>query len=636
MDDLVALLKNPDMSGTALRSLIQASMATGDKVQALSWSDRLIHSGYMVWSDQLQRLDLLSDGDRDRALGELMSKGREPSKIVATVDWLIAHRAAEMALIWIREEPEEIQDDPGIGGARARCLATLGLWEHLRDIQQADFWPGHEPARLMYLSDALAHLGDEAGARSAWARAVFSCQSYGDFVGLKNQSEVRLKDLSRDSFWSDARTLILTHMVAAYPGEMDLARAFLEDAERRRDSVRVEYAWQRLASMDPGDIEAAAQWNRLSLLRGVRIFEAIRAITQLRRDNPGNASVLTAAAFALYRQGRFREAEEALGELNEDGMKVPERAVYIGSILAVIGPAERANSYLAVALREPELLPEERALAAKSQMLLAYRARMDEVLGLASRLDSPKPRVESDGDFSAPFFAVMRSVEILSKAGSGDANAARMLTQVKVTRLDVAEEQAYLGAVLYLAGKIDEARPYLALDADLPEETASALSHRALDAWWLWYGQTADRPLAAFGLFAVYSRLEETEMDPGFWQQDADRELKLIRSCLLRGEAVEAASEQLTALLRHLPFSSRTEALSALVAFRHGQFRTAQRCLEELPAQDLKCPENALYYAAVLKASGRKVEAVPYFRLAKGSSLSTEESLFASETLASP
>ena len=632
MGELCALVRSSDLRGEAERELIDASCRMGDRTQALSWSDRLLGSNKARWSDRLHRLDLLSGNGREAWLAFLLTEAWRPAQVVGLADWLLAHNAAERALIWIREQPEEMQNDVTVAEARAKCLVALGLWRHLRDVQQAERWRSHDSARLMYLSIALLRLGDENGARGSWARAVFSCQTYGDFQALRKTSEQTEAEKPASSFWPEAQTLVLDHMAAAYPGAEELVRALLRSAQAERDSVGVEACWQRLSDLHPGDLKAAAHWNQLSLLRGVRIGQATEAIALLRRDHPENADVLTASAYSLYRQGHFLEAAEALGEISVNEMEAPERALVIGSVLAVTGSAESARGYLQAALKQPELLPEEQTLARASQTLIEYRTRIACLLRPLSQAGLASSRADAELSSSSPLAVVAQSVE-LSLRGETD-HAVALLAGIEVRKLGPPEWLPYLGSLFLLAGDYAKARSYLRLDSELPEETASQFDHRALEIWWGLLDKTSNQSAARQGLFAIYLQLEETETNAGFWKRDAPRELTLIRAALLRGEDVAAVSQRLTLLLRHFSFGVETQEDSALAAFRRGQFQAARRCLEELTPQDLQRPETALYYGVALKACGEKEKARRYLELARQAKLSPPDQAFAWETSA--
>jgi tetratricopeptide (TPR) repeat protein len=210
--------------------------------------------------------------------------------------------------------------------------------------------------------------------------------------------------------------------------------------------------------------------------------------------------------------------------------------------------------------------------------------------------------------------------------------AAEALAQIDVTKLEAVEQTAYLGGVLYLAGEDEWARRYLNLDANLPDETALALSHRAVEAWWKICARTGNQPETVRGLLAAYRGLEEADAPPDFWRQDEAREIALIRSLLLRGQDIEDARRRLESLLGHVPFSPEGQALRAFALALSGQPRAAERCLEWLSSSDLRCPESALFYGVALASDGRKAAALPYLQRALTSGLSPEEKALALHT----
>jgi predicted Zn-dependent protease len=629
--ELPALLSQPKERVEAWRLLIRLARQAGDLAQAKKWSDDLFRSGDAAFTDRVQRLDFLTGSSFSAALDELMTTSKI-EEIVPLAEWLVAHGQPEKALIWIRTHPEETQDDPRIGCARADCLCALGLWDHLRDIQADDVWPGHEPERLMYLTRAWRELGSEPDARAAWPQALLACRDYSDYLVLLDY--IARNKLSSASFWAGARVQVWTRMVSQYPGQAWVVRALLQDAVARRDSLVIEECRAQLAALDPADADEAARYAFVCLLRGSRVEEASASLARLRDENPGDPSIITASAYDLYLQGKFGEALAALGELTAEELSAPERAAYLGALLAAAGPVDQARDHLQVALSRPELLDEERALVDRSQQLLAYREAMAGLLHPAILAANPKDRplfaLRTQTNKMPPIFQVGESVA-LSRGGEME-NAARALAEIDPGSLDPASLSIYLGGVLDLAGEHQQALPWLELSADLPFESAGEKFHRAVEAWWSLQSRAQADPAMLAGLFAAYRGLDDEEEDRSFWMRDESREMQAVRIALLNGVEIGAAQERLHGLLRHVPFTPEIQAQLAYALLLQGQAYAAQQRMEVLAPADLVRPEPSLFYGVILAACGEKRAAEPYLRRAAGSGLIPEESALAART----
>ena len=434
-----------------------------------------------------------------------------------------------------------------------------------------------------------------------------------------------------------ARAQVWSQMASRYPGQAWIVRALLQDALARHDSLRVENGWAQLAAIDPGDIDSIARSAQVSLLRGSRVEHASALLQSLHAGHPEDAVVTTAGAFDCYRQGRFADALALLGGLTPKDLAAPERAPYLGALLAVAGPPDQASAYLQVAEAQPQLLPEESALVRRSRQLLAYRTTMAALLHgppatPTSVSDPAHPSLLPDGD---P--ALLRVAQCVALSRSGhSAEATQVLAGIDPASLDSANLSIYLGGVLDLAGQKIKAMSYLELSPDLPFETRAQRFHEAVESWWnLQKGAPTD-PARAAGLLAAYRGLDIEETSAAFWREDAPREMDFIRRALLQGTAVEAVQERLHALLGRVPSTPEMQAECAYALLSQGQAGAARDRMEVLAPADLMRPQPALYYGLILAACGDRQRARPYLLLAEKSALLPEETALIARTGLAP
>ena len=217
-----------------------------------------------------------------RALLPLAS--REDAPLI--VDWMATHCRAEEALIWMRNQDEAWQDDPGIGLARARCLAALGEWTHLRDDQRDSLWPGHESTRLRLLAEASWRLGNEGDAKSAWRRAVAACADLGDFTELAKTAAAAPQ---RDAF----QTEVWLALANRYPNQQWPLRRLLRADLADGDMVMAEQVAGRLAQLAPDEAPISAARDLLCLLQGHAVTQAAADLAHLDAVAPGDPTVAT-------------------------------------------------------------------------------------------------------------------------------------------------------------------------------------------------------------------------------------------------------------------------------------------------------------------------------------------------------
>jgi hypothetical protein len=611
-DLLTGLALRASERPAAWRALIRLDLKRGDISEARLTSETLLASTDVVFADRIQRLDIAARESPEAVENRLASllRTRDSGEMAAGLTWMTAHGRAEEALLWIRHQTEEVQDDPPIGTARAGCLAALGDWEHLRDDQRDSNWPGHEPERLTILAQACLALKEESDARSAWNQAIEACRDTDDFVALLRATD----RLAAPDGWGDEKAAVWMALARQYPDQQWPLRALLAYQLGRDDLLQVQMLYARLAAIAPDDLSLAANRDLVCLLRGTGMEKASTDLQRLDDRAPGNPTVATAAAYALHLQGKDNEALGAMGALTAEELQAPERAAYLGQLLAAAGPVDRAEACLQVALARTQLLAEERAGVVRAMDLVAYRRAMADLLHVAAGA----ARDRSIAFFSwraasgKPLFVVGQSVA-LGRGGDGR-GAMETLARVDPAALDPAALTIYEGAVLDLVGGHNDSARYLELAGDLPSETNGVKLHRVLDGWWALRHLQPTDVAAASGLFATYRALEDVETGPAFWRGDEGHEVQLTRDCLLGGEAAAAVQDRLESLVRHLPSTPQIEAQIGYALFLQGRVQAARARLEILSPDELAQPEAALYYGTILQACGETTLAQDYLR----------------------
>jgi tetratricopeptide (TPR) repeat protein len=614
-DLLAGLTREASERPAAWRALIRLDLKRGDISEARLTSETLLASPDAIFADRIQRLDIASresPGAVEDRLASLL-RTQDCGEMAAVLTWMTAHGRAEEALLWIRHQTEEVQDDPAIGTARAGCLTALGDWEHLRDDQRDSSWPGHEPERLTILAQACLVLKEESDARSAWNQAIEACRDTDDFVALLRATD----RLAAPDGWGDEKAAVWMALARQYPDQQWPLRALLAYQLGRGDLLQVLALYTRLAAIAPDDLSLAANRDLVCLLRGTGMEKASADLQRLDERAPGNPTVATAAAYALHLQGKDNEALGAMGALTAEELQAPERAAYLGQLLAAAGPVDRAEACLNVARARPQLLAEERAGVDGAMDLVAYRRAMADLLHapIGAARDRSIAFFSWRAASGTPLFVMGQSVAL--RNGGDGLEAMGTLARVDPAALDPAALTIYEGAVLDLAGGRDSAR-YLELAGDLPSETNGVKLHRALDGWWaLRHLRPADSA-AANGLFATYHALESVETGPAFWRGDWGHEVQLTRDCLRRGEAAAAVQDRLESLVRHVPSTPQIEAQIGYALFLQGRVQAARARLEILSPDELAQPEAALYYGTILQACGETGLAEDYLRRGAG------------------
>jgi predicted Zn-dependent protease len=606
---LLGLAARPTARLAAWRALVALDLREHDDRRVRTDDEALLATAGAAFSDRLQALNIGDAAQVDSSLSALL-KAPSPAEAAQVLDWMTAHSRAEPALIWIRSQEESWQDDPVVGAARAHCLAMLGDWEHLRDDQLAGSWPGHESARLMWLARTSLELGNVSDARAAWNQAIAACATPADFTALLDAVDSFPATSDRD----EEKAEVWMALANRFPGQVWPLRALLAYQMGRGDLVASQTLAARLVALAPGDATLAANADLIFLLREGDNASIAADLKRLVEAVPENPAVATAAAYSLYLQGRFDDALATLGALDSSELRAPERAAYLGQLLAAAGPIDRAQAALELALAQPDLLEGQRAGIARALNLVAYRREMADWRHGAEATTRDRAR-----DFFVTQAASGQTVGLIGESvvlAVDSDRAAEALARVDPAGLNEAELRLYEGAVLNLAGQTRAALPLLELAEGTPVETAGARWHRSVEAWWTLAQRGTFNAQTVAGLLTAYRGLETQKDSASFWRGDEAREMTLARAALERGELADAVKERLEALLRHVPATPELEAEVGYALFLQGRIESGRERLEVLSPAELARPEPALYYAAILRACGETKRAEQYAVLA--------------------
>jgi tetratricopeptide (TPR) repeat protein len=603
---LIALAGRGDDRVRALRKLLALEVHEGDLAAARKAERQLLASPGATFDDRVRELEVVTAPEIEPELQNLLAAAsRENAPQV--IDWMAVHGRAEAALIWIRSRDESWQEDPGVGVSRAHCLAALGEWTHLRDDQRDSLWPEHESTRLMLLAEASWQLGDESDAKSAWHRAVAACADLKDFTELADSAVTAPES-------SAFQTEVWLALANRIPGQEWPLRRLLHEELTVGDLVMAHQVANRLALLAPDDALINATRDLLCLLRGEDTARAAADLVRLDALTPGDPAVATAAAYALYLDGHFDDALATLGTLPPAELRAPERALYVGQLLAAAGPVDQAEAVLRVAQRKAGLPDEQKRALDRALTLISYRQAMAALLQAGDPAASEKARGFFLGRAPAgePVFLIGAAMALMPDREA----AAQMLARVDGTALDPVERELDEGAVLALAGPIPKGAPLLQLANGLPAETPLASWNRMVGAWWEMEDRGAFAPSITAGLLGAYRGLESAGPPVDFWRRDELREIRLARETLESGTLAAPVQARLEALLQHVPATPEIESEIGYALFLQGRVEAGRQRLEVLSEADRRRPEPARYYAAILQACGETKRAQSYALLA--------------------
>jgi hypothetical protein len=367
--ELQQLAEKPALRLEALRSLASDALANKSPAAA-KWAGALRTENGATFSDLLLYLEATQNTDagavamRDTQALACQSAGTAASLIT----WMNRHALAQPALEWALSLPKQILTAPPVPLAVAETYSFLQDWNGLQGWVDGKNWGEDECLRFAALSHALHRLtpGDRASMESqtAWVAALKATRNRPQRLAVIAQLAEGW-GYSEDA--ADAWWLIANGNESAKQALTALQRLY----KAKQNSHGLLRVAKRALELNPSDLVAANNCASLGLLL-TGDSSARRLATKLHAENPADPIVSSTYAFALFTEGRTREALIEMETLKEPQLRHPVIAAYYFVMLVENGKMEQAHSFLSAA-NKAQLLPEEiQLLTAATRKLLQH------------------------------------------------------------------------------------------------------------------------------------------------------------------------------------------------------------------------------------------------------------------------
>ena len=356
--ELRTLLNDPGHRIEALRLLLGSAMRFNRSQEVRDLSQQLKSEFGATFADRLMVLSaekLLGTKEFSRDLEAAKREAEEEaSKAQMLADFLIQNRMFSDAEQWLGSLPDEILSRPEIAVRMSEALFNSRDWAALEETMKAAKWDRAEFYRLALLSYAMRAQGKEKEFRDAWQLAVISAE-------VEPRNYRLLLDQAQRWGWSSERLDLLWRLFQKDPTDNELYNELIEINRRSGNTVALSRVFQRRLELKPADDLAKNNLAFLSLLLNTNLAQAFRFSRDAYENDRESPFKATTYAFAFFRQGRIDDAIEVINRLSTEDRERPERALYVGAILAAKGRWTDAKTALARVVPS-QLLPEERQL----------------------------------------------------------------------------------------------------------------------------------------------------------------------------------------------------------------------------------------------------------------------------------
>ena len=367
--DLAQLADQSTLRLEALRALASDALANKSAIAA-KWAAALRVEKGATFSDVLLYLEATRNTDAaETAMRDAEGLASQSAGTAALlITWMNRHALAQPALQWAFTLPKEILSAPPMPLAVAESYSFLQDWNGLQAWVDGKNWGEDEFLRLAVVSHALHRLtpGDRASMESqtAWAAALKLTKN-------RPQRLAAIAQLAEGWGYSEEASEAWWLIANGNENAKEALSALQRLYKARQNSHGLLRVAKRALELNPSDLVAANNCASLGLLLNGDSASR-RLATKLHAENPANAVFSSTYAFALFTEGRTREALTQMETLKEAQLRHPVIAAYYFVMLVENGKMEQAHAFLSAA-NKAQLLPEEQQLfTAATRKLLQH------------------------------------------------------------------------------------------------------------------------------------------------------------------------------------------------------------------------------------------------------------------------
>jgi tetratricopeptide (TPR) repeat protein len=364
---LERLRSEPTQRAGATRALILDGVAHSADVKRMQALAAEL-DGYpeATLADRLLYLEILRQL-HDPAFEEYLAKlEREavsnPVDLASLFSWMSGNETASAGIEFARTLPAESREKWPVPPAIAALYSGAKDWPGLEEMTRNTKWESHDFLRRAFLSRALRGQDKTLPSEQEWVAAQKEAST-------QPQSLLMLARTVALWGWENETTELLWLLAKNHDTRTEALQTLYQHYADKRDTAGLYRTLVKLVETMPNDLVLQNNLAQVSLLLGANVDRARKIAAEVSGKDPSNASFVSTYAFSLYTKGDIKGALQAMDKLTPDQLRDASLAAYYGVVLAAAGQKEKAREYLRRA-SEAKLLPEEKALVAKSESSL--------------------------------------------------------------------------------------------------------------------------------------------------------------------------------------------------------------------------------------------------------------------------
>jgi tetratricopeptide (TPR) repeat protein len=339
--------ENSEFSTEALRRLIGNEQKSANLNEAnrlaqrliarpdATLQDRLLHAQFEVATNSFT-LAITVANLRAYAL-------QNPASFAPIMDWFVNSKVdPEGTARWVAKMPPDAVQKPAFAPPLFQYYLSTGDWDQVYRILKA-------PGSALSLSPKVYDLAtksideDRAGDTSAdkdWQETIYAAEGQPRVLRI-------LSLLASGRGWSSATGRALSALAEASPSDPSVWWLLVQHENSVRNLPGLYKALEGLMNINPYDINVASNWVLAAAL--VKKGEKDNLLDVAKRTYystyPSDPRAATAYALALLQVKRVQDALNVVEQMTLADRREPQRAIYVGAVLAANGRKEDALDY---------------------------------------------------------------------------------------------------------------------------------------------------------------------------------------------------------------------------------------------------------------------------------------------------
>ncbi len=295
----------------------------------------------MRGTDVIEKLDRLETAkfERPAAVGDAML-------------WLNGRGQAERTIAWAEKLADELRATPAVQFAIADAYILQKEWGLVQAYVEETEWGDLDAERLAMSAIAWRIAGDAQRSDASWNLAELQLQQ--DAARIRRLADFCVRwgaEPEKEKLW--------WKLAACKGDQTEVLKRLFTLSMQRKDSAGLYRAVKGLYLSKPEDPPSMNNYAWLSLLRNEDLETAHQLADRVFAVDPKVGAYASTYAYSLHLRGRTAEGLKALAAAPAHNLNDATVAGCYGFLLAAAGDTEKAQAFLGVARRSPDLLPEE-------------------------------------------------------------------------------------------------------------------------------------------------------------------------------------------------------------------------------------------------------------------------------------